>query len=255
MQDWAMSMIGYPAHRRAARPVVGLSHCHTHAALRLAEHLGWYTGWLVADSEQPQLVGLRPGEPVWMAIAEWFVDDRIPYTEGVISGNCTFVHATAAMGEPPSDRTLVEWAEEHQLAWFQVSDNEFSYWGGLDEQAHQALLTWFACQHLNDVDWRDVTMDQRLYHQLGVGLFAHGWTLNGELVQLGGLLSKTRCDLWGGVPQHVNMRIDRQGVPAFSQVQQGMRLIFKQGGWQGQLLTCDCPIKDEDGRLIDPLAK
>jgi len=242
--DWSMTMLGYPAHQLSGVPVVGVSHMSTHAALRFAESIGCYTGWLQADGQQAQLDGLVAGKPTWVALAELFVEGRIANTEGVVSGDLHFAAAVPANGEPPGDRSLEHWAESGQRLWLRVIDNEFTYFGGLDDGALERLLCWFISQRPLDESWQDQRIDPKLVEELIDGLFAHGWSRNYSLVRHG---RKPTVELWGGA--HARCVLQHQELHRLGAVNHGMQLSRRSAIWKGAVLDRDCPLNDETGRL------
>src|SRR5258708_2739440 len=144
--NWSMTMIGYPAHARSASRVVGLTHMTTHEALQFAEvlgelqglvgshvgqqfaeNLGVSAGWLQVEGSQPQLERIREGTRVGVSLPELFATSRVIDTQGVASGALTFVAADPARGKPPTDRSLIAWAEEQAAPWLEVIDNDAAY--------------------------------------------------------------------------------------------------------------------------------
>lgn len=246
--DWSMTILGYPAHRLSGAAVVGVSHMSTHAALRFAEGIGCYTGWIVADSDQPQLEGLRAGEPTWVALAELFVEGRVANTEGVVSGSLVFASAVPASGPPPEDRSLIAWAEEGGRAWLEVRDNETAYFGGLSDAALEGLLAWFACQRPLDADWRATRFEPSLAEDLRGGLFDHGWTRNGSLVATG---RRPQVELWAGV--HERSVLEHHEVHRLSAVHRGLRLTLAGDTWRGAEIEGPCPLDDHTGRSVPRL--
>ena len=102
--NWSSTILTYPAHARSAVPVIALSHMNTHEALRFAESIGLFTGWVITEQPQPLLQGLLEGKPSWVSLAEMFVERRIVKTEGMVSGSVIF---TAAVPRWRSRRPLV----------------------------------------------------------------------------------------------------------------------------------------------------
>ena len=98
--NWSSTILGYPAHARSAVPVIALSHMNTHEALRFAESIGLFTGWIITEQPQPLLQGLLEGKPSWVSLAEMFVERRIVKTEGMVSGSVVFTAAVPADGDP-----------------------------------------------------------------------------------------------------------------------------------------------------------
>lgn len=243
MLDWSMTMLGYPAHRRGRLPVVGISHLSTHQALRLAEQLGIYTGWLVAETDQPHLENMVPGLPHWVALAELFVENRVANTTGVVSGSTVFAAAVPANGRPPSDRSLISWAEESSRPWVQIVDNEHAYWGGLSDEALDKLVLWFLNQAPLDGAWQRQSLHPQLAPQLRNGLFEHGWTRNGSLIRRGW---STTLELWGGIHERCVLDHD-PGLP-LGEVQTGLRLQLRGNKWRGEDLPGPCPLNDGSGR-------
>jgi hypothetical protein len=112
--NWSMTAVGYPTHVRTASRVVGLTHMSTHDALHFIEVQGMSTGWLQVEGSQPQLEHIREGTRVDVNLPEMFASSQIVQTEGVASGAMTYVAADPSLGKPPSDRSLITWAEEHK---------------------------------------------------------------------------------------------------------------------------------------------
>ena len=243
--NWSMTVLGYPAHARAASRVIGLTHMSTHDALHFIEVQGLSTGWLQVEGSQPQLERIREGTRVDVNLPELFASSQIVQTEGVASGALTFVAAHPTLGKPPNDRTLIAWAEEHQRPWLEVIDNDVSYFGGLNDQQIETLLTWFLSRRPAELNWRKTTIDPRLAARLRVGLFEHGWTRNLELVKVG---RKIFSDLWGGV--HRKCLLDHGTIPGPSQVQIGLRLCHENGVWTGKDISDQrCVLSDDTGKL------
>lgn len=242
LHNWPMTLIGYPPHARSGVRVVGVSHMSTFSALRVAEELGLYTGWLLAEGSQPQLEGVRAGQATWAALSQLFSQSKVVQTEGLAQGTLRFAAATPAAGQPPADRPLAVWAESHGQPWLEVVDNELAYWGGLSDGQLDRLLVWFCCQRPFDFDWRKVKCEQRARGRLRHGLFEHGWTRNLALVRP----ERRAADLWAGV--HQTCRLDRGSCPLPSRVQTGLRLTVDFGE-----IACDdlaelCPLVDETGK-------
>ena len=248
--DWSMSMIGYPAHRRCGVPVVGLSHMSVHAALRFAEAHGLFTGWVVSSGPAPHLEGLRPEVPTWVALAEFFVERRVAYTEGMISGALTFVHAVPADGQPPEDRSIEAWAESLRKPWVQVIDNEVAYWGGVDDVLVDALLCWHLCERPIDKPWTQTSLEPEGAAVLRRQLFATGLTRNLSLCRNGW---RTAVDLWSGV--HHRCMLDHGVHPPLSSIQQGWRAQLRGDVWSVQELDGNCPLDDERGRVTPPVQR
>jgi hypothetical protein len=243
--NWSMTVLGYPAHARTKSRVVGVTHMSTHDALHFIEVQGMSTGWLQVEGSQPQLERIREGTRVDVNLPELFASSKIIQTEGVSSGALTFVAADPRLGKPPSDRTLVTWAEEHQRPWLEVIDNDVTYFGGLSDAQIDVLLTWFLSRRPADLDWRKSSLDPRLAARLRHGLFDHGWTRNLELVKVG---RKTFSDLWGGV--HRKCLLDHTSIPGPSQVQIGLRLCHENGAWTGKDISDQrCVLSDDTGKL------
>jgi hypothetical protein len=244
--NWSMTLLGYPAHARSASRVVGVSHMSTHEALHFVENLGFREGWLQLEGSQPQLERIRDGTRVGVNLPELFASSRIINTDGVSSGDLTFVAADPALGKPPGDRSLITWAEEHSACWLQVIDNDVVYIGGLDDGQIEKLLIWFLCRRPLELEWRHVGMDKRSAARLRNGLFEHGWTRNLELVKARRRLTN---ELWGGV--HRKCILDHATAPAPGQVQAGVGLTYEGAQWIGKDLTDQrCLISDDTGKLL-----
>jgi hypothetical protein len=242
--NWSMTAIGYAKHRRGLAAVAGISHMSTHDVLRFAEELHFYTGWLFAQGAQPQLERVKEGQPIWVALAEMFADQRIAQTEGVASGSLIFVAAVRANGTPPSDRSLTAWADENRLPWIEVINNEVAYWGGLSEEHLEALLRWFCCQRPTEQDWKTTSFDKQLWARVRGGLFDHGWTRNLELSKGA---PKPRVDLWGGV--HRSSILDHQQLHPPGRVNVGLRMTLSGTVWSGKELSERCVLDDDTGKL------
>jgi hypothetical protein len=242
--DWSMNIVGYRPPQRSGAAVVGVTHMNTHAALRVAEELGLYTGWLHAEGQQPQLEGIEARDPVWVVLAELFVEQRIAKTEGVVSGSLTFGAAVPANGQPPRDRSLIAWTEAGRRPWMQVVDNENVYFGGLDDAGVDQLLCWFLSQRPLNQDWREVHLAEGGAAVLRRGLFEHGWSRNGDLVMTGW---RPTVDLWAGV--HALSPLEHDEMQRLSSLQKGVRVACKSGEWAVRpLVDEDCPLDDETGR-------
>ena len=247
LADWSMSVLGYEAHRRSGSRVVGVTHMHTHAALRLAEAMGLYTGYLQCLGQQPQIAGASDDRPMWVSLAELFVDRKVVATEGVIGGGVVFVATVPADGQPPADRSLIAWAEELGRPWLEELDNEVCYWGGLSDQALLRLLAWFAAQRaFTEPAWQELSFQPRTGGVLLRGLFDCGWTRNLALVDKRG----HQQQWWGGV--HQQAALDHDTVPSPGQVATGVRLSLSGRELRGERLDEPCPLKDDNGRLIRP---
>ncbi|MDA3963844.1 MAG: hypothetical protein PF961_23895 [Planctomycetota bacterium] len=245
-----MNMIGYAPHRRSGSAVVGMTHMSTHTAFRVAEALGLYTGWLHCDGEQPQLEGIEAREPVWVVLAELFVEQRVANTEGVVSGSLTFGSAVQANGTPPSDRSLQAWTESGNRPWMQIVDNENVFFGGLNEAAIDQLLCWFLCARPLTVDWRECGLAPAAAKALRSGLFEHGWSRNADLVMTGW---RSTVDLWAGI--HALSPLEHEELERLSTLQRGVRLTLKGGEWQLKpLIDEECPLDDETGRATPRLS-
>ncbi|HEX3133024.1 MAG TPA: hypothetical protein VHX44_05505 [Planctomycetota bacterium] len=243
--NWSMTILGYSAHARTASRVVGLTHMSTHDALHFIEVQGLSTGWLQVEGSQPQLERIREGTRVDVNLPELFASSKIIQTEGVASGALTFVAADPKLGKPPSDRTMITWAEELHRPWLEVIDNDVAYFGGLDNAQIDTLLRWYLARRPADLDWRKTVLDPRLAARLRQGLFDHGWTRNLELVKVS---RKTFCDLWGGV--HRKCLLDHAAIPGPMQVQIGLRLCHENGTWTGKDISDQrCVLNDDTGKL------
>jgi hypothetical protein len=243
--NWSMTVLGYPAHARSASRVVGLTHMSTHDALNFIEVQGLSTGWLQSEGSQPQLERIREGTRVDVNLPELFASSKIIQTEGVASGALTFVAADPRLGKPPTDRTMITWAEDHQLPWLEVIDNDVTYFGGLSDAQIDALLAWFLSRRPAELQWRKTLLDPRLAARLRHGLFEHGWTRNLELVKVG---RKTFSDLWGGV--HRKCLLEHGAIAGPSQVQIGLRLCHENGTWTGRDISDQrCVLSDDTGKL------
>jgi hypothetical protein len=238
-----MTMIGYPAHRRSAASVIGLSHMSTHDVMRFAEQMQFKTGWLLAEGAQPQLERVKVGTPIFVTLGQLFAEQRIVKTEGIASGSLVFVAASADAPKPPTDRTLLAWADAQTLPWVEIIDNEIAYWGGLTEAQIDRLLAWFCCQRPMECDWLKARLDQKTAARLRRGLFDHGWTRNLELAKP----RKPMLDLWGGA--HRSCILDHTSVPVLSQVNAGVRLTLSGDTWIGADLGDRCILSDDNGKL------
>jgi hypothetical protein len=238
--DWSTSLIGYPAHRRSGVPVLGVSHCTVHDALRFAESLAWFTGWVRADAAAAHLVGLPGGLSAWSVLAECFVERRIVHTEGPVGGCLTFVPAVQADGRPPVDRGLIDWVEGRGRPWLEVIDNEMAYWGGLDQAQQRALLTWF-CDRRPLPYGAGHAVDPVAAEALLAESFRSGLSRNGALVE------EARQQLWAGVHEHC--MLDRAGYPFPSELDLGYQLVLQAGRWCLEPLEGACPIDDQRGRV------
>jgi hypothetical protein len=179
-----------------------------------------------------------------VALAEMFADRRVVMTDGIASGTLTFVAAVPATGQPPGDRALTAWADDRQLPWVEVIDNEVAYWGGLTAGQVDRLLAWFCCQRPVDQDWRAVRVAAPVAARLRAGLFEHGWTRNLALVREG---KKPTVDLWGGV--HGSCILDHRHLPLPSQVHTGVRLALVGEEWTAKDLGDRCSLSDDTGKL------
>ena len=243
--NWSSTILGYPAHTRSAVPVIALSHMNTHEALRFAESIGLFTGWIITEQPQPLLQGLLEGKASWVSLAEMFVERRIVKTEGMVSGSVVFTAAVPADGDPPADRSLITWAEELGHPWVLAVDNECAYWGGLGDIQIDALLRWFVSRHPSSVRWQDVRFTTDLARRLQKGLFTHGWSINHNLVSEG---RSGRVEIWGGV--HERCILEHQAIHRLSSVNEGYRLTLRTATWTGEHIEEDeCPIDDVTGRV------
>lgn len=240
--DWSMVMAGYPANERNRLRSVGVSHMSTHSMLRVAEHIGIYTGWIACAGVTEQFDRDRD-DPQWTVLAELFVENRVANTEGMTSGTVTLVGAVPADGDPPADRDLIDWAEENGRVWVQVLDNERAYWGGLSDQQIERLLVWFLNQRpLND-PWQDQELHKNLRKALLSGLFQHGWTRNCSLVEEDG---KAGQQVWGGIPKDTD--VDRDDLSTLQQVDTGWYCSRSGQTWKGLKLDIPCPLDEVRGR-------
>lgn len=247
--DWSMNMIGYAPHRLSGAGVVAVTHMSTHAAFRVAEALGMYTGYLHCQGQQPQLQGIEAREPTWVVLAELLVEDRVANTEGVVSGALTFAAAVPASGAPPADRPLVSWTEAHGRPWMRIVDNENVYFGGLSDSAIDQLLCWYLCARPLQLAWRECGLAAPTAATLRHGLFDHGWSRNAELVMTGW---RPTVDLWAGV--HDRCPLAHDELERLSTLQYGVRLTLKGGEWHGKPLRDEeCPLDDETGRATPRL--
>ena len=244
-----MTIIGYTEHQLSGARVVGVSHMSTHAALRFAESIGLFTGWLITESEQPQLEGIQSGAPTWVALAEMFVEGRVANTEGIVSGTVIFAAAVPANGKPPRDRSMKTWAEEGGRVWIEVIDNETAYIGGLDDDGVDKLLQWFVAQLPLNLDWRETDFEDEIRSDLRSGLFEHGWTRNCSLVTSGW---RTSVDLWSGV--HARCVLPHDDLKHLNSQPMGVRLSLKGECWHGRTLGDACPLDVDTGRATPPLA-
>lgn len=242
--NWSMTAMGYPEHRRAGAAVVGLSNVSTHDVLRLAETMGFPSGWLLAEGSNPQLERVRGGEPVYVQVADLFADRRVVMTDGLGSGTLVFVAAPAALGPPPGDRTLMAWADERRLPWVEVIDNEVAYWGALQTGHIERLLLWFLSARPLDLDWRATRLAPTAAGRLLHGLFEHGWTRNLALVKPGG---KPSVELWGGV--HGTCLLEHANALPPTRVGNGLRCALAASEWSASDAGGRCPLSDDTGKL------
>ncbi|TVR42953.1 MAG: hypothetical protein EA402_10400 [Planctomycetota bacterium] len=224
---------------------------NTHEALRFAESIGLFTGWIITENPQPLLEGLLEGQPAWVSLAEMFVERRIVQTEGMVSGTVVFTAAVPADGDPPKDRSLITWAEELGHPWLLAVDNECAYWGGLGDIQIDALLRWFVCRHPSSVRWQEVRFTTDLARRLQRGLFEHGWSINHNLVGEG---RSGRLDLWAGC--HERCILEHPPTHRLSALNTGLRLTLRTATWTAEAIDEeDCPIDDITGRVSrQPLA-
>lgn len=241
--NWSMAAIGYPAHRRGARPTVGLSHMNTYDVLNVAEHLGLAQGWLQAEGNQPQLEGMRVRQPLRVDLRSLLADRRVVMTDGLASGSLCFVAAGEDAGEAPTDRPLGVWADELGRPWIEVVDNELAYWGGLDDAQVDVLMAWFLAQRPLGIDWRRIKPDPRLAGRLRQGLFSHGWLRNLALVETG---RRASLELWGGI--HGACLLDHAGLLTPSRVSTGLDLTLGDT-WRGEESRHRCPLGDDNGKM------
>lgn len=249
LHDWSMNMLGYPAHQRNALRVVGTTHMSAHVAFRVAQQLGFDQGWLLADGEQPHIEGFEPGQVVAATLDDLFIEQRVAYTEGIVSGSVLFVEVGAQHGNPPADRDLLTWTEACDGSWMQVVDNETVFFGGLSDQQIRQLLCWFLVQRPLEAEWSDFDLDAACAQYLMTGLFTHGWTRNYSLVLTGW---RPTVDLWGGI--HTVSMLAADELKRLGSVQHGVRCVSKGGVWSHKRLHDeDCPLDDETGRATPRL--
>jgi hypothetical protein len=241
--NWSMTALGYPAHRRSAARVVGLSHMSTHEVLSVADHLGLSSGWLHAEGNQPQLERVRASRPVRVDLAGLLADRRVVMTDGLASGSLTYA-AVGDAGDPPNDRSLTVWADEVARPWIEVVDNELAYWGGLNDSQIDTLLAWYLAQRPLPGEWRTTRFAPGVAARLRQVLFAHGWQRNLGLVKDG---RKPSVDLWAGV--HSACMLDHPGSLPPSLVGQGVRLILVQGEWTLSDIGSRCPLADDSAKM------
>lgn len=245
LQDWPFSLIGYPEHQRSGVPVIGVSHLSTHTALRLAESMGISGGWLQTEGVAGAcLEGAESSEPTWAELAHMFLEQRVAYTEGMVSGSLRFVASTDAHEAVPQDRELCDWAEEQGRLWIEVIDNEYAYLGNLQIEQIDRLLCWYCAQRPVDQNWREHRIDKRLAGLLRDGLFEHGWTRNGALVQVA---RKAQVPLWGGI--HEQCILDHDQCPSLSSVGLVVNAQLSGSKWSGKAKSQACPLNDVTGRL------
>lgn len=242
--NWSMTAMGYPEHRRAGAAVVGLSNMSTHEVMRLAEHLGLASGWLMAEGSNPQLEGVRGGEPAYVQLEELFADRQVVMTDGLASGTLVFVAAPAAAGTPPTDRTLLAWADERRYPWVEIIDNEVAYWGALQTGQIERLLVWFLSVRPIDAEWRTARLAPTAAGRLLHGLFEHGWTRNLALAKPGG---KPSVELWGGV--HGTCLLDHANSLPPARVGIGLRCVLSGTEWSASDAGVRCPLSDDTGKL------
>ena len=247
--NWSMTMMGYQAHARSGVRMVGVTHMSTFAVMRFLESSGVVSGWLMAEGAQPQLERVRTGAATWVGLTDLFRERRVVKTEGLANGRLVFAAApTTPTGggsptPPPSDRPITAWAEARGVLWVEIVDNEYAYWGNLDDQRLGQLLAWFACQRPLDADWRQFRFEPRTFGQLRHGLFEHGWTRNLGLTRA----DKATTDLWGGV--HRGCQVEGAATaPALGRIQSGLRLRLDAGEISGKELSERCPLADETGK-------
>ena len=242
--NWSMNALGYPEHRRAGAAVVGLSNMSTHEVLSLAGHLGFASGWLKAEGSNPQLDRVRGGESSFVRVADLFADRRVVMTDGLASGTLVFVAAPESAGKPPKDRTLLTWADEWQLPWVEVIDNEVAYWGALQTGQIERLLTWFLAARPLDAEWRATRLAPTAAGHLLHGLFEHGWTRNLALVKPG---KKPSVELWGGV--HGTCLLDHPNSLPPTRVSNGLLCSLVGSEWSAVDAGGRCPLSDDTGKL------
>ncbi len=240
IQNWSMTVAGYPAHTRSGVRVVGVTHMSTYAALSVAQAMGLDRGWLFAEGSLPQLAGLRAGACTQLRLSETLAAGLVVQTEGLANGSLVFAGASPEPGEPLSGRSLIAWAEARNQPWVEVIDNEIAYWGGLDDARVGKLLAWFLCQRPFVGDWRKLVFEPRALGRLRHGLFEHGWTRNL------GLVRSDRQDLWAGVHQACALEHSRLSLP--SKVGSGVRVTLSLGEFTLREIPERCPINDETGK-------
>jgi hypothetical protein len=247
--NWSMTIMGYPAHARSGVRMVGLTHMSTFAVMRFLEASGVVSGWLMAEGAQPQLERVRSGAATWVGLTDLFRDRRVVKTEGLANGRLVFAAATTAPGgggtptPPPSDRPITAWAESRGALWVEIVDNEYAYWGNLDDQRLGQLLAWFICQRPLDADWKQQRLDARTFALLRHGLFEHGWTRNLGLARP----DRATTDLWGGVHRACLLEGVATAAP-ISRVQTGVRVRLDAGEISAKELAERCPLSDETGK-------
>ncbi len=244
--DWSISIIGYPKHERSGVPMVGVSHMTTYEALRFAESIGQFTGWLLVDGMPGQIDDAPLYTPHWSVLAELFVDERVNETQGVMSGSVTFVSAVRADGEPAEGIELGVWAQKQGRLWLEVHDNELCYWGGLNDEQIDALLAYVCARYPVPYSEEVTVLTEHDAAQLRTGLFQHGWQRNGALVREGGRYPVVQ--LWGGV--HSDCVLDHGQKQLPSEVNVGWSLTCKKGHWTTKSLNVVCPLDDERARTF-----
>ncbi|MFW5828955.1 MAG: hypothetical protein ACOCXA_01725 [Planctomycetota bacterium] len=241
--DYATSLIGYPEHELRASQVLACSHCTVHEALRLAEHMGLFTGWILADAAPAQLVGMPGRQPRWAVLATLFVERRVAFTEGPVGGEMRFVAATQAQGEPPSDQDLITWAESAGRPWLRAIDNEIVFWGGLDPHQQRLVLRWFLQQAPLQQDTA-IGIEAAAADALLATCHRHGLTRNAALVDA----DAGRQQLWAG--RHEECPLPPVSRPLLSQVDQGFLLQCQDQSWGLVEQMEDCPLDDHRGRRV-----
>ncbi len=185
---------------------------------------------------------MRASRPIRINVADLLKERRVVMTDGLSSGSVTYAAVTDAI-EPPSDRTLMSWADEVAKPWVEVVDNEIAYWGGLTDLQIDTLLAWFVTQRPLAGGWRDVTFAPGVAARLRQVLFAHGWIRNVGLVRDG---RKPSVELWAGVVN--SCLLEHQGSLIPSVVGQGIRLSGAASGWTLVDVGSRCPLDDDAGK-------
>jgi len=237
--DWSSSLIGYREHQLRASRVLGVHPSTIHGALRLAEELQLYTGWMQADAAPAHVVGLTDTSPNWSILAELFVERRVALTEGPVGGEVVFVATAPAHGEPPRDQGLLSWAEQLGQPWLQVIDNEMAFWGHLQPWQEQVVLRWFL-EQVPLPSQRHRQVEHGLAEELLGAACQHGLTRNASQVQ------DQQQALWAGI--HDDCPLPHRHCPLLSQVDQGWRIQREDTRWCRDQLLEGCKLDDRRGR-------